>query len=166
MFAAASTRWFNRGCHPLLECVPLAGRVDIHVLIGGLTILEIADGNGLAVSALVELQFEVGKVWNSFIIVLAVKRFLLAWDAVLESETLNKLPMADRRTVEAAAYVLGLSVDEIQEKFRCGTQQEHVESYVDSREVTSENAKQEEMEIMTDVVSIGEGVGSVDLDGP
>jgi len=97
----------------LLACIPFASGVAVHILSGGMAILEHADGEDFAVSALVESLFGVGKDWSSFITEPLVNRFLRAGDVVLEEKIWNEIPEANRRALEAAADGLGLSIDEL-----------------------------------------------------
>lgn len=114
----------------LLACISIAGGVAFRVLSGGIAIQDIVDVNGCAVSGLVELQFEVGKVWSSFVTEIAVKRFLRVGDAVLESETWIELPIANRHALEAAGDGLRLCMDELRRRVRRVAQQEHCPSFL------------------------------------
>jgi len=128
----------------ILACIPLAGGVAIHVLSGGMAILEHADAEDFAMSGLVESLFGVGKDWSSFITEPIVKRFLRAGDMVLEESTWNEIPEANRRAVEAAANGLGLSIDELRRRLRVATEDQTAAP----TSITVEEVEEEEKGIM------------------
>lgn len=105
----------------ILACIPLAGGVAVHVLSGGMAILENVESEDFAVSGLVESLFGLGKDWSSFITESVVKRFLKAGDVVLHEETWRDIPEANRRAVEAAADGLGISIDELRRRLGVAT---------------------------------------------
>lgn len=107
----------------ILACIPLAGGVAVHVLSGGLAILENLDGEDFAVSGMVESLFGVGKDWSSFITEPLVERFIRAGDVVLDEVTWNELPEANRRAVVTAANGLGLPIQELRRRLRVATQE-------------------------------------------
>lgn len=108
----------------LHACIPFAGGIAVHVLSGGLPILENADAEDFAVSGLVESLSGMGKYWSSFISEPLVKRFISAGDAVLEEKKWNEIPEANCREVEAAADGLGISIDELRRRLRVAAEEE------------------------------------------
>jgi len=108
----------------LIECISVAGNVALHVLSGGMAVLEKGE-DGLEVGELVESLLGTGKEWSSIITQPMVKRFIKAGDVVLKEKTWNDLPEANRRAVEAAANGLGLSNDDLRSRFRGAAEEEH-----------------------------------------
>jgi len=119
----------------ILACISLAGGAAVHVLSGGLAILESDDGEGFTMDVLAESM--AGKVQST-----VVEWFLYAGGRVLEEEIWSRIPEANRHAVEASLFELGLSLDELRARIRLAAPQEISASL----EVTSQETDEEEVD--------------------